>query len=698
MEEQAMNSDAKPRYLTKSRFKLALECPTKLCYTGKTDVYADAKREDEFLQGLADGGFQVGELAKLMFPGGVEVTAKTHQAQLDETRRLLERDDVTIFEGAISHGNLFARVDVLRKTGAQIELIEVKAKSFDSTAYRGFRGARGGIDSGMKPYLQDVAFQRHVLGLAYPHLRASSFLMLADKAKTCSIDGLNQRFRIRRADGKPVVTVAPGTNAQTIGTPMLDCVNVDELVDEILHAPIEAPGATGTLAELATSWAERYRADARIPPTLGAQCAKCEFRADPPQASLRSGLHECWREAAGFTEADFAQGTVLDLWNFRGKQALIEQKVLRLADVPLDALCAQEGPDGLSRGQRQAMQVSGRWPGRSDFFIDKPLLQREMASWVFPLHFIDFETARVAIPFFAGQRPYANIAFQFSHHVVEADGRVDHRTQFLSTTPGKKPNYDFVRALRAALGAVGTVFMWSPHENTTLNAILDELEQDPAPPPDAAELGSFIRTLTIRKACKSDAEAGGRAMVDLCRLAAKAFFHPATKGSNSIKKVLPVVMQSSEYLKQRYSQPLYGAKGGIRSLNFVDQVWWQQANGAVMDPYRLLPPVFTDLPCEVVDALEADGDLEIAQGGAATTAYARLQFEDMAPQERQLIEAALLRYCELDTLAMVMVYQSWLDWINSVLLPLHSPEHDRHRGPLRVGGQSPILQPSHNEM
>jgi hypothetical protein len=459
-----------------------------------------------------------------------------------------------------------------------------------------------------------------------------------------------------------VVTVAPGTDAQSIGSPVLTSVNVDEFVDEILRDPIDVPGATGTLAELATSWAESYRADARIPPTIGAQCSKCEFHADSPAPGMRSGLHECWREAAGFTDADFARGTVLDLWNFRGKQALIEQRVLRLADVPLDALSDQGSGDGLSRGMRQAMQVTGRWPGRAEFFIDAPLMRREMDSWAFPLNFIDFETARVAIPFFAGQRPYANIAFQFSHHVVEADGRVEHRSQFLSTTPGKKPNYDFVRALQATLGSTGTVFMWSPHENTTLNAILNELEQDPAPPPDAAALSAFIRSLTTGKAAKGNTEVGSRALVDLCRLAEKAFFHPATKGSNSIKKVLPAVMQSSDHLKRRYSQPIHGAKDGIASLNFVDQVWWQEVDGAVVDPYRLLPTVFSDLPREVIDALEADDDLEIAQGGAATTAYARLQFEDIHPQERRSIEAALLRYCELDTLAMVMVYEAWRAW------------------------------------
>ena len=37
----------KPRYLTKSRFKLALECPTKIYYDGKYE-YANQKKEDTF--------------------------------------------------------------------------------------------------------------------------------------------------------------------------------------------------------------------------------------------------------------------------------------------------------------------------------------------------------------------------------------------------------------------------------------------------------------------------------------------------------------------------------------------------------------------------------------------------------------------------------------------------------------------------
>ena len=46
---------------------------------------------------------------------------------------------------------------------------------------------------------------------------------------------------------------------------------------------------------------------------------------------------------------------------------------------------------------------------------------------------------------------------------------------------------------------------------------------------------------------------------------------------------------------------------------------------------------------------------ELKEGGAAMTAYVRLQFEELSEYEREEIEAALLKYCELDTMAMVMI-------------------------------------------
>ena len=116
------------RYLKKSRFKLALTCPTKLFYTDKKE-YANTSDDDAFMAMLADGGFQVGELAKLMYPAGVEIKTKDSTQALAETKQSLAQQNVVLFEPAIAFEGYLIRVDVLVKRGDVFEVIEVKAKS-----------------------------------------------------------------------------------------------------------------------------------------------------------------------------------------------------------------------------------------------------------------------------------------------------------------------------------------------------------------------------------------------------------------------------------------------------------------------------------------------------------------------------------------------------------------------------------------
>jgi hypothetical protein len=96
----------KPKYLTKSRFQLALECPTKLYYDGKLE-YPDQNDEDSFLQSLAEGGFQVGELAKCYFPGGHDIKTLDYDEALRQTSELLKKDRVVIYEAAIRFKPVF---------------------------------------------------------------------------------------------------------------------------------------------------------------------------------------------------------------------------------------------------------------------------------------------------------------------------------------------------------------------------------------------------------------------------------------------------------------------------------------------------------------------------------------------------------------------------------------------------------------
>jgi hypothetical protein len=647
---------ATPRYLTKSRFKLAVECPTKLFYTGKRDIYKDVMAENDFLAMLAEGGYQVGELAKYLFPDGIEINSRNHDEAEALTNEQLKKENVVLFEPAIRVNNFFIRIDILVKRGVHLELIEVKAKSYDPLKPN-MRGSRGGITSGMLPYLQDVAFQKWVLQQALPKSEIKTFLMMPNKTKLSPIDGVNQMFKYSRTKGV-ISRIPEGVDVKSLAKHLLEKISVDEFTNEIINNDLKYPSGSKALAEIADEWASAYLADEKIPPKIGKHCGKCQFKASSNDET-KSGFHECWKETNNWIDKDFEKGTVLDLWFCQRKEKFIDQGLLKLSQItPEDLTSDSEDSmiDGLSRSQRQVLQL-GNIPEEFDcggFFFNTTLFKNEMSKWTYPYHMIDFETASVALPFHDGMRPYEAVAFQFSHHIMEEDGTVKHAGEFICVEPGVFPNYSFARALKKELeNDNGTTFMWSHHENTILKTIARQISEDPHAPADSEELKTFIFSIT---------KDGDRAMFDLCWLAEKTFFHPDTKASTSIKKVLPATLKISQKLQKTYSQPIYGSPNGIKSINFSSQdgFSWLDANGQG-DPYAILKQYAKDvMPDGVEDSDEGETSV-IAEGGAAATAYSRLQFEDLDEDARSRIVSALLRYCELDTLAMVMIMQGWQD-------------------------------------
>jgi Domain of unknown function(DUF2779) len=648
-----------PRYLTKSRFKLAVECPTKLFYCNKSKIYRDNMAENEFMAMLAEGGYQVGELAKYNFPGGIEIKGKKHDEAESLTKELLKKDEVILFEPAIRVGDFFIRIDVLIKKGDRFELIEVKAKSYDSDNPE-IEGKKVFITSDYLSYMQDVAFQKWVLKQAFPKSEIKAFLMMPNKAKKASLDGINQIFKINK--DKSVTTTTPaGVDLGILAKELLEKVAVDKYTDHILNTELAYPGGPTMLTDAAIKWAEFYKKDEKIPPVIGAHCGKCQFNSVPGDG-LKSGFHECWKQANNWSDKDFENGTVLDLWNSKRKDKYIKNGQLKLTDLTRDDLKEAEeeaGVDGLSQSQRQRLQIEGI-PGDYDqggFYLDRSLVAHHISKWKFPYHMIDFETSAVALPFYKNMRPYESVAFQFSHHVMHENGKIEHAGEFLCVEPGEFPNYKLARELKEQLDKDnGSIFMWSHHENTILSSILRQLENDSNPPSDAEEIKNFIRTII---------KEGDRAMIDLCKIAEKAYYHPETKGKSSIKKVLPAILKTSKALIETYSKPIYGAPGGIKSINFSNPkgfAWLTE--GKSSDPYALLKQYAKDLMPEGMQDLEEGEASLIAEGGAAATAYSRLQFENLSSDARNRIKDALLRYCETDTLAMVMVLQGWQELIN----------------------------------
>ena len=648
----------KDRYLTKSHFKVALECPRKLFYLNNPDIYPNTNEEDSFLTALAEGGFQVGALAKLYYPNGYEITDKDRIKSTQLTSELLQQENVVIYEAAICFDKLFIRVDILEKKGNHINLIEVKAKSFDNETR--FTNANGDITPEWKPYLFDVAFQKFVLENAFPEFKIDSYLMLADKRKIATVSGLNQRFQLIKDGENTTVKIVGNTSLESLGEPILTAVNVSDLVEYIHNVPNpQTLLLSPDFDVMVWSFADAYKLNVSI----GERCGNCEFRTS--DSKKKSGFMECWKEQTSLTDVDFNKPLIFELWNFKGTQKCIEEGIYFLADVQKEHIGENKNHKvggGLSQRERQWMQVEKVRNQDNTVYLDFDGLKHELDSHIYPLHFIDFETSMVAIPFYEGSAPYEQIAFQYSHHIMEQDGTVRHESQFINTAKGEFPNFEFVRSLKKDLEQDnGTIFRFAAHENTVLNQIKQQLlKKTNNAIPDRDELIEFIDCITHNK---DEKRCGYRDMVDMCKIVKDYYYDPYTKGSNSIKAILPAVIKRSTFIQNRYSQPIYGKDCIIPSLNFEDPQMWIQKNelGDILSPYKLLPALFEGI--EASDDFMTDENL--ANGGAALTAYAKMQFTEMSEEERTLVVKGLLRYCELDTLAMVIIYEYWLNELSS---------------------------------
>lgn len=661
-----------PKYLTKSRFKLAMECPTKLFYTGKED-YANYNLLDPFLSSLAEGGFQVGELAKAYYPGGHDIETLDHEKALQETNELLKQENCTIFEAAIKYNNLFVRVDVLIKEGDQIKLIEVKSSSADQYTDDLFMNAKGELVTKWKPYIYDVAFQYYVVKQSLTAYTITPYLMLVDKNATAPTDQLNQKFKIEKdKNGHSYVRITEPLTQKETSEKILVPIDTTSLCRRIIDGDkFPLLGKQLRFSDLVKQLANHYEAGQLIEAGLSRSCKDCEFKANHLDITkgLKSGYHECFKRNLQWDDTDFKEDTIFDLRRFSRTDDFIAANKVKFSELTAEDVgmkIAQMDIDStkaLTLAERRWLQLEKAQNNDASIYINKEKLKKIMAEWTYPLHFIDFETAQPVIPFNKGEKPYQMIAFQYSHHMVHEDGTIVHKSQYLNMEIGVNPNIDFVRNLKQSLDQdEGTIFRYSHHENTVLNKIYDQLELTEVDIEDKIELQQFIRHITQVGPMKNRL-VGKRNMVDLCELVEKYYFDPYMKGSTSIKVVLPAILNYSKYIQEKYAKPIYGANNGIKSLNFQDHIWVKHQDQQVADPYQLLPKLFQDLSDEEYEAIQLHEDLN--NGGAAMTAYERLQFEDIPSHIRTEIESGLLKYCELDTLAMVLIYETWTDIIHS---------------------------------
>lgn len=639
----------KPRYLSKSRFKKALECPTKLYYTGKPE-YEDQSSSDSFLEALAEGGYQVGELAKCYYPGGIEIETLNYTEALELTEKYLQQENVILYEPAFLFENLFVRVDILVKQGNKLKLIEVKAKSYIDSSE--FTDSKGQVSGKWKAYLMDVAFQKYVVSNTHPEWLVTSYLMLANKNTSCSIEGLNQSFPVKitghnrlKVEHKPL---------KDYGNQIITTENVDNEVQQLWDQEYQLSGSIFLFDNYLKALSEAYSNDDFIDDGVGGKCKGCEFQSTSDEYNTKSGFLQCWKTMHGLDLTGETEPLVFDLTGGRTGQ-YFENGINFLKDLPESEFEEPHG-DVLTGKNRRFLHVIKTKEKDETLHFEKERFKELSSTVKYPLNMIDFETTMVAIPFHASMRPYEQIAFQFSHHIIEANGEIRHETEWINTKKGRFPNFEFVRNLKAALDQNGgTIFRYSHHENTVLRQVHAQLYASNEP--GKIELMAFIDSITQVK----NGLTGERNMVDLCDWVNKTYFDVATNGSSSLKVILPSILNHSKFLQEKYANPIYGSQIKSKSIGEMTLIQTGET-GEIINPYKLLPGVFDDFTDEQIDELWSRLD-NISEGGTAMTAYAKMQFTEMPEKERIRITQALLRYCELDTMAMVLLWEGLRDFI-----------------------------------
>ena len=176
-------------------------------------------------------------------------------------------------------------------------------------------------------------------------------------------------------------------------------------------------------------------------------------------------------------------------------------------------------------------------------YFDAAGAAADLAPHGFPAYFLDFETTMFAVPIWKGTRPYQQIPFQFSLHILSENGDIQHHG-FLDLS-GVNPSYACAKALVELCGKQGPVFAYNAAFEKRVMHELGAMFPD-----YAAELKAIITRV-----------------VDLLPIARNRYYHPSQHGSWSIKSVLPAICPDLSY------DSLHGVQdGGMAASAFTEAI------------------------------------------------------------------------------------------------------------------------------
>lgn len=177
-------------------------------------------------------------------------------------------------------------------------------------------------------------------------------------------------------------------------------------------------------------------------------------------------------------------------------------------------------------------------------YKDKEKLKEFLNSFSYPIYFLDYETYPLSIPIYDNYKPYQQMVFQYSLHIVDNNSNITHK-EFLETK-ATDPAVNLLKKLKEDIKDTGSIVVWNKQFESTRNTEMGTIYP---------EYKEFLENLNTR-------------MIDLADFINKEMYiHPKFLGSWSIKNVLPVMVPELSYKNLKIN------KGDIAMLT-----WWKMVN------------------------------------------------------------------------------------------------------------------------
>ena len=159
--------------------------------------------------------------------------------------------------------------------------------------------------------------------------------------------------------------------------------------------------------------------------------------------------------------------------------------------------------------------------------IEISAIENVLDSLVYPLYFIDYETCQYAIPKYEGTKPYQQIPFQYSLHIIPEKGAPTEHREYLAEANDDDMIRNFAESMIGNLPENGSVIVYNKGFESSVNKKIGEMYPD---------LNGEIERINAN-------------IVDLMvPFSKRQYYTREMQGSYSIKKVLPALFPDDDEL------------------------------------------------------------------------------------------------------------------------------------------------------